>query len=84
VTLGRRVVLATSAALGTVVVLLSVFAFFLVKHELYSRVDVTLRGRAAELAPTVLAGRASFRTIVATPGEFVQMLPALAARTCGS
>jgi hypothetical protein len=51
VTLGRRVVLATSAALGAVVVLLSVFAYFLVKHELYSRVDVTLRGRAAELAP---------------------------------
>jgi two-component system sensor histidine kinase MprB len=76
VTLGRRVVLATSAALGAVVVLLSVFAYFLVKHELYSRVDVTLRGRAAELAPSVLAGRSSFRAIVAAPDEFVQMLPA--------
>ena len=75
-TLGRRVVLATSAALGAVVVLLSVFAYFLVKHELYSRVDVTLRGRAAELAPSVLAGRSSFRAIVAAPDEFVQMLPA--------
>ena len=42
-TLGRRVVLATSAALGAVVVLLSVFAYLLVKRELYSRVDVTLR-----------------------------------------
>jgi two-component system sensor histidine kinase MprB len=76
VTLSRRVVLATSAALGAVVVLLSVFAYLLVKRELYSRVDVTLRGRAAELAPTVLAGRTSFRTIIAAPGEFVQMLSA--------
>ncbi len=49
-TLGQRVVLATSAALGALVVLLSVFAYFLVKHELYSRLDVTLDGRAAELA----------------------------------
>jgi two-component system sensor histidine kinase MprB len=76
VTLGRRVVLATSAALGTVVILLSVFAYFLVKHELYSRVDVTLRGRAGELAPTALAGRSTFRTVVAAPGEFVQTLSA--------
>jgi len=74
VTLGRRVILATSAALGLVVVLLSVFAYFLVKHELYSRVDVTLRDRAEELAPTVLAGAASFRSIVAAPGELVQTL----------
>jgi two-component system sensor histidine kinase MprB len=76
VTLSRRVVLATSAALGAVVVLLSIFAYLLVKRELYSRVDVTLRGRAVELAPTVLAGRTSFRTIIAAPGEFVQMLSA--------
>ena len=75
-TLSRRVVLATSAALGAVVVLLSVFAYLLVKRELYARVDVALRGRAAELAPTVLAGRTSFRTIIAAPGEFVQMLAA--------
>jgi two-component system sensor histidine kinase MprB len=76
VTLGRRVVLATSAALGAVVVLLSVFAYLLVKHELYARVDVTLRGRTEELAPSVLAGSTSFRTIVAAPGEYVQMLSA--------
>jgi len=76
VTLSRRVVLATSAALGAVVLLLSVFAYFLVKHELYSRVDVTLRGRADELAPTALAGRSSFRTLVAAPDEFVQALSA--------
>ena len=75
-TLSRRVVLATSAALGATVVLLSVFAYLLVKRELYSRVDVTLRGRAAELAPTVEAGRASFRGIIAAPGEYVQMLSA--------
>jgi two-component system sensor histidine kinase MprB len=74
VTLGRRVVLATSAALGAVVVLLSVFAYFLVKHELYSRLDVTLDGRATELAPTVRAGRSSFRSVVAAPGELVQTL----------
>ena len=73
-TLGRRVVLATSAALGAVVVLLSIFAYFLVKHELYSRLDVTLDGRAAELAPTVRAGRSTFRTVVAAPGELVQTL----------
>jgi two-component system sensor histidine kinase MprB len=74
VTLGRRVVLATSTALGAVVILLSVFVYFLVKHELYSRLDVTLRGRAIELGPTVLAGRSSFRSIVAAPGELVQTL----------
>jgi two-component system sensor histidine kinase MprB len=76
VTLSRRVVLATSAALGATVVLLSVFAYLLVKRELYSRVDVTLRGRAVELAPTVEAGRASFHGIIAAPGEYVQMLSA--------
>jgi two-component system sensor histidine kinase MprB len=75
-TLSRRVVLATSAALGAVVVLLSVFAYFLVKHELYSRLDLTLQGRAAELAPTVLAGESSFRSVVAAPGELVQTLSA--------
>jgi two-component system sensor histidine kinase MprB len=75
-TLSRRVVLATSAALGATVVLLSVFAYLLVKRELYSRVDVTLRSRAAELAPTVAAGRTSFRGIIAAPGEYVQMLSA--------
>jgi two-component system sensor histidine kinase MprB len=76
VTLGRRVVLATSAALGTVVVLLSVSAYFLVKHELYSRLDLTLQDRAAELAPAVLAGRSGLRSIVAAPGELVQSLTA--------
>jgi two-component system sensor histidine kinase MprB len=74
VTLGRRVVLATSAALGAVVVLLSAFAYFLVKHELYSRFDLTLQGRAAELTPAVRAGPSGFRSIVAAPGELVQSL----------
>jgi two-component system sensor histidine kinase MprB len=74
VTLGRRVVLATSAALLAVVVLLSVFAYFLVKHELYSRLDLTLHGRAAELTPAVRAGPNGFRSIVAAPGELVQSL----------
>ena len=50
-TIGKRVILATSAALVTVVVLLSVFAYQLVKRELYSRIDVTLRTRATELTP---------------------------------
>jgi two-component system sensor histidine kinase MprB len=76
VTLGRRVVLATSAALGAVVVLLSGFAYFLVKHELYSRFDLTLQGRAAELTPAVRAGPSGFRSIVAAPGELVQSLSA--------
>ena len=81
-TLSRRVVLATSAALGAVVVLLSIFAYYLVKHELYSRLDLTLDGRATELAPTVLAGRSAFRTVIAAPGELVQTLSSegLAAR----
>jgi len=76
VTLGRRVILATSTALGFVVVLLSVFAYFLVKHELYARVDITLRDRAAELAPTAVAGPTRFRSIVAAPGELVQTISA--------
>jgi len=76
VTLSRRVVLATAAALGAVVVLLSVFAYLLVQRELYSRVDVTLRNRATELAPSVEAGPATFRTLIAAPGEYVQMLSA--------
>jgi two-component system sensor histidine kinase MprB len=76
VTLGRRVVLASSAALLAVVVLLSVFAYFLVKHELYSRFDLTLEGRGAELAPAVRAGSSGFRSIVAAPGELVQSLSA--------
>ena len=69
-TLGRRVVLATSAALGAIVVLLSVFAYFLVKRELYSRLDVTLRRTAPPSSHRRSeAGRASFRTIIAAPGE---------------
>jgi two-component system sensor histidine kinase MprB len=76
VTLGRRVVVATSAALGAVVIVLSVFAYFLVRHELYSRFDLTLQARVAELAPTVRAGRSSFRSIVAAPGELVQTVSA--------
>ena len=75
-TLGRRVVLATSAALGAVVLLLSVFAYLLVKRELYSRLDLTLQDRATELTPTALAGSQAFRSVVAAPGELVQALPA--------
>ena len=44
-TIGKRVIFATSAALVAVVVLLSVFAYQLVKRELYSRIDVTLQTR---------------------------------------
>jgi two-component system sensor histidine kinase MprB len=73
-TIGRRVILATAAALVTVVVLLSVFAYQLVKRELYSRMDVTLRTRATELAPTAVAGRQAFRSVIAAPGELVQLL----------
>ncbi len=73
-TIGKRVILATSAALVTVVVLLSVFAYELVKRELYSRIDVTLRTRATELTPTAVAGTQEFRTVLAAPGELVQLL----------
>jgi two-component system sensor histidine kinase MprB len=75
-TIGRRVIFATSAALVTVVVLLSVFAYQLVKRELYSRVDVTLRTRVTELSPTAVAGRQEFRSVIAAPGELVQLLTA--------
>jgi two-component system, OmpR family, sensor histidine kinase MprB len=74
VTLSRRVVLATSAALGAVVILLCVFAYFIVRHELYSRLDLTLRDRSAELAPTVRAGKSTFRAVIAAPGELVQTI----------
>jgi two-component system sensor histidine kinase MprB len=75
-TIGKRVIFATSAALVTVVVLLSVFAYQLVKRELLSRVDVTLRTRATELSPSAVAGRQEFRSVIAAPGELVQLLSA--------
>jgi len=75
-TIGKRVIFATSAALVTVVVLLSVFAYQLVKRELYSRVDVTLRTRVTELSPTAVAGTQEFRSVIAAPGELVQLLTA--------
>ena len=75
-TIGRRVVLATSAALVAVVVLLSVFAYELVKNELYARTDATLNARVQELKPTALAGTQAFRGVVAAPGELVQTLSA--------
>jgi two-component system sensor histidine kinase MprB len=73
-TIGKRVIVATSAALVTVVVLLSVFAYQLVKRELLSRVDVSLRARVTELGPTAVAGRQEFRSVIAAPGELVQLL----------
>jgi two-component system, OmpR family, sensor histidine kinase MprB len=73
-TVGKRLIFATSAALVTVVVLLSVFAYQLVKRELYSRLDVTLRARVAELTPTAAAGTREFRSVIAAPGELVQLL----------
>ena len=75
-TIGKRVIFATSAALVTLVALLSVFAYELVKRELYSRVDVTLRTRVTELSPTAVAGRQEFRSVIAAPGELVQLLAA--------
>jgi len=75
-TIGKRVIFATSAALVTVVVLLSVFAYQLVERELYSRVDVTLRTRVTELSPTAVAGTQEFRSVIAAPGELVQLLTA--------
>jgi hypothetical protein len=75
-TIGKRVIFATSAALVAVVVLLSVFAYQLVKRELYSRIDVTLRTRATELAPTARAGPQAFSSVIAAPDELVQLLTA--------
>jgi len=73
-TIGKRVIFATSAALVAVVALLSVFAYQLVKRELYSRLDVTLSTRATELAPTAAAGPQAFRDVIAAPDELVQLL----------
>jgi two-component system, OmpR family, sensor histidine kinase MprB len=81
VTIGRRVILATSAALVAVVVLLSLFAYELVKHELYARTDATLTARVAELKPTAVAGPQAFRSVVAAPGELVQTLSATGSTT---
>ena len=75
-TIGKRVIFATSAALVAVVVLLSVFAYQLVKRELYSRIDVTLQTRVTELSPTAAAGRQAFQSVIAAPGELVQVLDA--------
>src|SRR5262249_45073245 len=71
VTIGRRVILATSAALVAVVVLLSLFAYELVKHELYARTDTSLNSRVEELKPTALQGTRAFRSVIAAPGELV-------------
>lgn len=79
--IGRRVILATSAALVAVVVLLSLFAYELVKHELYARTDATLNARIAELRPTAVAGSQAFRSVVAAPGELVQTLSAAGSTT---
>jgi two-component system sensor histidine kinase MprB len=76
VTLGRRVVLATSLAVGLIALLLGVSAYVLVKRELYHRLDASLEERALVLAPNVQPqlGTESSLPLVATPGELVQVL----------
>jgi two-component system sensor histidine kinase MprB len=78
VTLGRRVVLVTSAAVAMIAVLLSVFAYLLVRHELYRRLDATLREREYALSSQVQSGLAGRSTLPVTRavGEVVQVLRA--------
>jgi two-component system, OmpR family, sensor histidine kinase MprB len=76
VSLRGRVVLLTAAALTAIVVLVCVLSYVVVKHELYKRLDDTLAGRAAALAPVVSEGSLASPQlpIVAVPGEYVQEL----------
>jgi two-component system sensor histidine kinase MprB len=76
VTLGRRVVLATSLAVGLIALLLSVSAYVLVKRELYHRLDASLEERALVLTPNVQPQLGDERALplVETPGELVQVL----------
>jgi two-component system, OmpR family, sensor histidine kinase MprB len=76
VSLRSRVVLLTAAALNAIVVLVCVLSYVVVKHELYARLDDTLVGRAAALAPVVSQGSLASPQlpIVAVPGEYVQEL----------
>jgi two-component system sensor histidine kinase MprB len=74
-TLGRRLVLMTSLALGAVTVLVCAFSYVLVRHEVYARLDKSLVSRAAVLAPA--AQRYVKQTslpIVLTPGEWLQSI----------
>ena len=74
--LRARVVVLTAAALNAIVVLVCVLAYVVVRHELYKRLDETLVGRAAALAPVVSEGSLASPQlpIVAVPGEYVQEL----------
>jgi two-component system sensor histidine kinase MprB len=77
VTLTRRVILATSAAVALVAVLLSAASYVIIRHELYDRLDATLADRTQQLAPavrTVHSSRTTSLDVVATPGELVQVL----------
>jgi two-component system sensor histidine kinase MprB len=76
VSLRNRVVLLTAAALTAIVVLVCVLSYIVVKHEVYKRLDDTLAGRAAALAPVVSEGSLASPQlpIVAVPGEYVQEL----------
>jgi two-component system sensor histidine kinase MprB len=74
--LSLRVVLLTSLAVCAIALLLNVFTYVLVKHELYSRLDSTLRDRVALLSPEVRAELTSGRTlgVIAAPDEYIQVL----------
>ena len=61
--LSLRVVLLTSLAVGAVALLLNVLTYVLVKHELYSRLDSTLRDRVLLLSPEVRAELTGGRTL---------------------
>jgi two-component system sensor histidine kinase MprB len=76
--LSLRVVLLTSLAVGAVALLLNVLTYVLVKHELYSRLDSTLRDRVLLLSPEVRAELTGGRTlgVIAAPDEYIQVLGA--------
>ena len=54
------------------------FTYVLVKHELYSRLDSTLRDRVVLLSPEVRAELTGGRTlgVIAAPDEYIQVLAA--------
>lgn len=76
-TLGRRLILMTSLAIGAVTVLVCTFSYVLVRHEVYGRLDKTLVERATALASAVRPfGTRTSLPIVVTPGEYVQTIDA--------
>jgi len=70
------VVLLTSLAVIAIALLLNVFTYVIVRHELYGKLDSTLQDRVVLLGPEVrseLSG-GNRLAVIAAPDEFVQVL----------